>query len=170
MAAITLIVMLCKFFLGSAFILDMLLGALLGILVAWHVLRLETNPEVNVDQLLSSKGVWFTLTAVTAVISVIWPLPVFGNWLAMLITASALVLTFKESQVRLNSKQMIFVTLALILTQQVYLFAAMSVSSSGFWSLVFMTFHYPILMLLFIFMARRLTHQNQYKEELKLSE
>nr|WP_248376989.1 phosphatase PAP2 family protein [Vibrio parahaemolyticus] len=55
MAAITLIVMLCKFFLGSAFILDMLLGALLGILVAWHVLRLETNPEVNVDQLLSSK-------------------------------------------------------------------------------------------------------------------
>lgn len=170
MAAITLIVMLCKFFLGSAFILDMLLGALLGILVAWHVLRLETNPEVNVDQLLSSKGVWFTLTAVTAVISVIWPLPVFGNWLAMLITASALVLTFKESQVRLNSKQMIFVTLALILTQQVYLFAATSVSSSGFWSLVFMTFHYPILMLLFIFMARRLTHQNQYQEELKLSE
>ncbi|EXJ46679.1 NUDIX domain protein, partial [Vibrio parahaemolyticus VPTS-2010_2] len=106
----------------------------------------------------------------TAVISVIWPLPVFGNWLAMLITASALVLTFKESQVRLNSKQMIFVTLALILTQQVYLFAATSVSSSGFWSLVFMTFHYPILMLLFIFMARRLTHQNQYQEELNLSE
>ncbi|MDF4311220.1 DNA mismatch repair protein MutT, partial [Vibrio parahaemolyticus] len=52
----------------------------------------------------------------------------------------------------------------------VYLFAATSVSSSGFWSLVFMTFHYPILMLLFIFMARRLTHQNQYQEELKLSE
>ncbi len=54
-AMVTLAVMVCKFFLGTAFILDMLIGALMGALVAWHILRLESNPEVNVDHLLSSK-------------------------------------------------------------------------------------------------------------------
>ncbi|MDF5544521.1 DNA mismatch repair protein MutT, partial [Vibrio parahaemolyticus] len=147
---ITLTVVLGKFFLGSAFILDMLFGALLGSLVAWHVLRLETNQDVNVDKVLSSKGVWFIMTAATSVISVIWPLPVFGRWLAILITASALVMTFKESKAHLDTRQMIFVTLALLLVDQLYLYSANIVSFSGLWSLVLSTLHYPLLMLLFM--------------------
>lgn len=158
---ITLTVVLGKFFLGSAFILDMLFGALLGSLVAWHVLRLETNQDVNVDQVLSSKGVWLIMTAATAVISVIWPLPVFGRWLAILITASALVMTFKESKAHLDTRQMIFVTLALLLVDQLYLYSANIVSFSGLWSLVLSTLHYPLLMLLFMLLARKLTCENQ---------
>lgn len=164
MMLITLTIMLCKFFLGSAFFLDMLFGALLGSLVAWHVLRLETNQDVNVDQVLSSKGVWFIMTAVTAVISVIWPLPVFGRWLAILITASALVMTFRESKVHLDSRQMIFVTLALVFVEQLYLYSSSVVSFSGLWSLVLSTLHYPLLMLLFILLARKLIHEKQQRE------
>jgi 8-oxo-dGTP pyrophosphatase MutT (NUDIX family) len=157
----SIVVILSKFFLGNAFLLDMLLGALLGILVAWHILRLESSPEINVDQLLTSKGVWLAMTAVTAVISVIWPLPVFGSWLAVLITASSLVMTFDKAQVQIDVRQMIFVTLVLVLVHQLYLYAVTAVSFSGFWSLVFMTFHYPLLMLLFVWIVRKLTHEKR---------
>ncbi|MGR5218380.1 bifunctional NUDIX hydrolase/phosphatase PAP2 family protein [Vibrio harveyi] len=163
-ALVTLTVLACKFFLGTAFILDMLIGALLGSLVAWHVLRLEGNPDVDVDKLLSSKSVWFTMTAITAVISVIWPLPVFTSWLAILITASALVMTFKESEIRFDRQQMLFVILALLLVEQLYLYLSTTVSFSGFWSLVFSTFHYPLLMLTFIVLARKLTCKNKHAE------
>ncbi len=141
-AFITVMVILSKFFLGSAFILDMLLGALLGILVAWHVLRLEIDPEINVDQLFTSKGVWFSLTAVTAAISLIWSLPVFGCWLAVLLTASVLVvMAFDKSQVQINARQMIFVTLALVLVHQLYLYCAALVSSDSLLSLIFTALH-----------------------------
>lgn len=162
-ALLTVMVILSKFFLGSAFILDMLLGALLGILVAWHVLRLEENPEINVDQLLTSKGVWFAMTVITVVISVIWPLPVFACWLAVLITASALVLAFDNSHVQINTRQMIFVTLVLVLAHQLYLYFASLVSSDSLWSLIFTALHYPLLMLLCFMTVRRLT-QDQWQQ------
>lgn len=162
-ALLTVMVILSKFFLGSAFILDMLLGALLGILVAWHVLRLEENPEINVDQLLTSKGVWFAITAITVAISVIWPLPVFACWLAVLITASVLVLAFDNSQVQINTRQMIFVTLVLVLAHQLYLYFASLVSSDSLWSLIFTALHYPLLMLLCFMTVRRLT-QDQWQQ------
>ena len=159
----TLLVVLAKFFLGTAFILDMLLGALLGILVAWHILRLEVNPEIRVDQLLISKGVWLVMTIFTAVICVIWPLPVFGNWLAILMAASVIVLTFDKSQVQLSGTQTVVVILALVLAQQLYLYSATSVSYSGFWSLVLITLQYPMLMLLFTLLVRKLTQGKRLK-------
>ncbi len=159
----TLLVVLAKFFLGTAFILDMLLGALLGILVAWHILRLEANPEIRVDQLLISKGVWLVMTIFTAVICVIWPLPVFGNWLAILMAASVIVLTFDKSQVQLSGTQTVVVILALVLAQQLYLYSATSVSYSGFWSLVLITLQYPMLMLLFTLLVRKLTQGKRLK-------
>ncbi len=166
-AFFTVMVILAKFFLGSAFILDMLLGAILGILVAWHVLRLETNPEIDVDQLLTSKGMWFSMTAVTAAILVIWPLPVFGCWLAVLITASALVLAFDNSQVQINTRQTVFVTLVLALAHQLYLYFAMLVSSDSLWALIFTAFHYPLLMLLFFMTVRRLTQEQWQQREVQ---
>ncbi len=169
-ALLTLTVLFSKFFLGSAFILDMLFGALLGVLVAWHVLRLEINQEVNVDQLLTSKGVWFGLTAVTAVISLIWPLPVFGCWLAVLITASALVLAFDNAHVQINTRQMVFVTLVLILVHQLFLFFATFVSSHSLWSLIFTALHYPLLMLLFFMTVRKLTQDQWQQREVQESE
>lgn len=162
-AFITVMLILSKFFLGSAFILDMVVGALLGVLVSWHVLRLEDNPEINVEQLLTSKGIWFAMTAVTAVIIVIWPLPVFGCWLAVLMTASALVLVFDNSRVQINTRQMIFVTLVLVLVHQLYLYCATLVSSDSLWSLIFTALHYPLLMLLFFMTVRRLT-QDQWQQ------
>nr|WP_319556127.1 NUDIX domain-containing protein [uncultured Vibrio sp.] len=160
---ITLLVVVAKYFLGTAFILDMLFGALLGILVAWHILRLEINPEINVDQLLTSKGVWLAMTAFTAVISVFWPLPIFGNWLAILLAASAIVLTFDNSQVQISTRQTVFVTLVLVLAQQLYQYSVTIVSYSGFWSLVCTTLQYPMLMMLFTVLVRKLTKEKRQK-------
>ncbi|WP_322802694.1 NUDIX domain-containing protein [Vibrio alfacsensis] len=154
---VTLIVMACKFFLGTAFVLDMVVGAILGKLVAWHVLRLEGKPDVNIDDLLCSKSVWFVMTGITAVISVIWPLPVFVSWLAILITMSALVLTYKEAEGEFERRQTLFVILALLLVDQLYCYFETLVSFSSLWSLVMNTLHYPLLMLLFMVLAKRLT-------------
>ncbi len=162
-AFVTMMVILSMFFLGTAFILDMLLGALLGILVAWHILRLEINPEINVDRLLTSKSLWFAMTGVTGLISLIWPLPVFGSWLAVLITASVLVMTFDKSRVKLDVHQMVFLTLLLMLAHQLYLYFTTTASSSSLWSLVFTASHYPLLMLLFTFIVRKLTREQRHK-------
>ncbi|CAM3009462.1 NUDIX hydrolase [Vibrio mytili] len=160
---ITLLVILAKFFLGNAFILDMFFGALLGVLVAWHVLRLESHSEIDVEQLLTSKGVWFAMTLITAVVSLIWPLPVFGNWLAILLTASALVLSFKESSTTLNVQQVVFLSLTLILAEQLYAYSASQFSYSGLYSLVFGTLHYPLLMVMFVLLARKQTCKQKLK-------
>ncbi|MFZ5836791.1 MAG: DNA mismatch repair protein MutT, partial [Pseudomonadota bacterium] len=111
----------------------------------------------------TSKGVWLAMTVFTAVICVVWPLPVFGNWLAILMAASVIVLTFDKSQVQLSTRQAVFVILALILAQQLYLYSATSVSYSGFWSLVFITLQYPMLMLLFTLLVRKLTQAKRLK-------
>ena len=156
-ALVTMILVGCKFFLGTAFILDMSTGAVLGVLVAWHVLRLESAADVDVDKLLSSKSTWLTMTAITVVVLVVWPLPVFASWLAILITASFLVMTSKGTKIRFEHRQMFFVILALLLVNQLYLYFGAMVSFSGSWSLVFITFHYPLLMLIFVALSRKLT-------------
>ncbi|NOH46988.1 NUDIX domain-containing protein [Vibrio rotiferianus] len=156
---LTVLVMLCKFYLGTAFILDMLIGAVFGSLVAWHILRLESNPEVDVDKLLCAKSVWLTVTCITAVISVIWPLPVFAAWLAILVTASAVVITFRDNEVRLTFQQMLYLILILLLANQVWDYLSQLVAYSGLWSLITATLKYPLLMLIFVAIARKLTLQ-----------
>ncbi|MDF2152249.1 phosphatase PAP2 family protein [Vibrio sp. CAU 1672] len=159
--ALVMLIMLSKLYLGAAFLLDMLVGAMLGALVAWHILRLEAKPEVNVDQLMKSKGVWFFLTAATAVVMLFWPLPVFTRWLAILITASALVISTNQCMAEFSSRHMQISVVVLVFVDQLYRYVASVSTSSGFWSLVIQTFHYPLLMLVFMLLARRLTEASR---------
>ncbi|WP_205886133.1 hypothetical protein, partial [Escherichia coli] len=83
-----------SFYSGSAFLSDLATGALVGALVAWHIIRLDLKPGVNVESLLCSKSVWWGLTVACVILAIIWPQPIFTQWLALLVTFSGLVTLF----------------------------------------------------------------------------
>lgn len=152
---------LSKFYSGSAFILDMLVGALLGALVAWHIIRLDERPKIHVDRLLCSKGPWMVMTAVAALVTVIWPMPVFAAWLIVLTVMTLVVMTSQHERQDMTFRQMVFIIIMLLLINQVISFAAISVSSSGFWSLMLGSLREPVLIIAFIIMVRLATRQSE---------
>ncbi|WP_070970029.1 bifunctional NUDIX hydrolase/phosphatase PAP2 family protein [Vibrio sonorensis] len=143
-----------KFYSGSSFIVDMLVGALLGSLAAWHMMRLRSKPDVDLVQLLCSKGVWIALSIVTIAISVIWLQPVFGKWLAVVLTASVLVASKGDIDESLSAGKLALVVLAMILVNLLVSVTALYLSESSLYSLIVETIRYPLLMLLFIFSIR----------------
>lgn len=145
---------LSKFYSGSAFIVDMLVGAVLGALVAWHIIRLNDKPQIHVERILCSKGPWLALTAVTAVIAYIWPMPVFTAWLAVLAVMTLVVMTLHSEQQGITFRQMLFMIMTLLLANELVSYAATFVSSSGTWSLLVGTLREPLLILLFVLMVR----------------
>lgn len=66
---------------GSAFITDLIVGAILGALVSWHFIRLDVSPLVGGEDLFSRKRVWLGVILVTLVLLIVWPLPTFLYWL-----------------------------------------------------------------------------------------
>ncbi|USD42440.1 phosphatase PAP2 family protein [Vibrio sp. SCSIO 43135] len=146
---------LTKFYSGSAFILDMIVGALLGALVAWHIIRLESKPDLNVSELLSSKGVWIALSAGMVVLTVIWPIPTFTAWLAVVITASGLVMTFKPNETQPAVRDIVSIVVGLLFIYLLISYIGSFVSYSGIMSLVIESVRYPILMLAFVLLSRK---------------
>ncbi len=66
---------------GSAFLSDLATGALVRALVAWHIIRLDLKPGVNVESLLCSKSVWWGLTVACVILAIIWQQPILRNGL-----------------------------------------------------------------------------------------
>lgn len=84
-------IMLFKTYSGSAFFSDVLMGGVLGALTTWHIVRLDSKPDIDISVLLSSKSVWWGLCLLSIVLTVIWPLPTFTFWVAILMTIACLV-------------------------------------------------------------------------------
>nr|WP_282437329.1 NUDIX domain-containing protein [Vibrio amylolyticus] len=144
-----------KFYSGTALIWDMVIGAVLGVLVAWHIIRLDTKPDVDVQTLLCSRALWISLTLVAVVLTVIWPLPVFTEWLAVLVTATGLVMTLDREKQNVSLKNIISMIIVLLLLNQLILFGATFFSYSSVMSLVIESFRFPILMLTYVGCARK---------------
>lgn len=144
-----------KFYSGSAFITDMVVGALFGSLSAWNIIRLSSRQDIDLLTLVTSKGVWFGLTGATVVITAVWPLPVFTAWLAVLLTASMLVISFDRNKEMIDFKQVIATIVLLLLVNEVILYGATFVSYSGILSLGVETIRFPLLILLFVVSVRK---------------
>ncbi|NAX20581.1 NUDIX domain-containing protein [Vibrio sp. V39_P1S14PM300] len=151
---------LAKFYLGAAFLSDMLAGILLGVLTAWHVIRLEKKPDINVDALLCSNGLWIALTIAAATLTAIWPLPVFTAWLAILVTMTGLVVTVNQSEGQVGGRSLISMVLLLLLLNEVILYMAGFVAYSSIYSLVMEAIRFPLLILVFALSVRRLSVQS----------
>ena len=142
-------IMLFKAYTGSAFFSDVLMGGLLGALTTWHIVRLDSNPDVDISVLLSSKGVWWGLCLLSIVLTVIWPLPTFSFWVAILMTISCLV-TLTDSKPltgQFSFKIVLGVMVMLLAGNLLISWAGSFVSFSGIASFVVDTLRFPILIL-----------------------
>lgn len=143
-------IMLFKAYTGSAFFSDVLMGGLLGALTTWHIVRLDSKPDVDISVLLSSKGVWWGLCLLSIVLTVIWPLPTFSFWVAILMTIACLV-TLTDSKPltgQFSFKIVLGVMVMLLAGNLLISWAGSFVSFSGIASFVVDTLRFPILILL----------------------
>ena len=142
-------IMLFKAYTGSAFFSDVLMGGLLGALTTWHIVRLDSKPDVDISVLLSSKGVWWGLCLLSIVLTVIWPLPMFSFWVAILMTIACLV-TLTDSKPltgQFSFKIVLGVMVMLLAGNLLISWAGSFVSFSGIASFVVDTLRFPILIL-----------------------
>ncbi|WP_454441416.1 bifunctional NUDIX hydrolase/phosphatase PAP2 family protein [Vibrio bathopelagicus] len=142
-------IMLFKSYSGSAFFSDVLMGGLMGALAAWHIVRLDAKPDVDISVLLSSKAVWWGLCLISVVLTVIWPLPTFTFWLAILMTIACLVtLTDSKPLVgQFSFKIVVGVIVMLLIGNLLISWAGNFVSFSGIASFIVETLRFPILIL-----------------------
>ncbi|WP_238131737.1 NUDIX hydrolase [Vibrio cincinnatiensis] len=143
-----------QFYLGCAFITDMLVGGLLGLLVTWHIVRFYSQPEININQLLCSYKVWFTMTLCAGVLVYLWPHPIFLAWLLVLIAVSVMVVTSHKEQVEVSNPFLVLIAVSLLLTSLLLSYLSDFVSSNGLASLLMQVFYYPILIMLFALLLR----------------
>ncbi len=155
---ILLSLMLVKFYSGSAFIVDMLVGSIFGILTAWHIIRLEDKPGVDLEKLICSRTSWGLLAFVAGVLTLMFQTPVFTMLFATLITACGIIWTGKESGDFISFREMVFVILLLLFVNEIVSFSVTLVSSSSVLSLVAETLRFPLLLLVFNVSAQR-THK-----------
>ena len=142
-------IMLFKSYSGSAFFSDVLMGGVLGALTTWHIVRLDAKPDVDISALLSSKGVWWALCLLSVVLTVIWPLPTFSFWVAILMTIACLVtLTDSKPLVGQFSFKIVVGVMAMLLAGNLLIsWAGSFVSFSGIASFIIETLRFPILIL-----------------------
>ncbi|WP_299690992.1 phosphatase PAP2 family protein [uncultured Vibrio sp.] len=142
-------IMFFKPYSGSAFFSDVLMGGILGALTTWHIARLDTKPDVDISVLLSSKGVWWGLCLLSIVLTVIWPLPTFSFWVAILMTIACLVtLTDSKPLVGQFSFKIVVGVIAMLLVGNLLIsWAGSFVSFSGIASFIVETLRFPILIL-----------------------
>lgn len=146
---------LAKFYTGSAFIVDVLSGALLGFLSAWHIIRLEMKPEVNTEQLLTSKTIWSGLLVLCALAGLFWPSPAFAYWFAVIMTVLVLVCTLGDNRRVVKSSVVYLIIIALLAINILITLAMESVSHSTRLSLLIELARYPLLITLFAVSIKR---------------
>ncbi|MGC9494362.1 bifunctional NUDIX hydrolase/phosphatase PAP2 family protein, partial [Vibrio genomosp. F10] len=153
--SLVLLVGLSQFYSGSAFIWDMLIGALLGILVAWHIIRLESKPDVDLMSVICSRGLWVAVSVGAVALTVIWPLPVFTSWIAITITMLGLVLSLERDKKTILFKQLLIIIAFLLSANQLLLFIASFVSYSSILSLMMESIRFPILIICYAGLVRK---------------
>ncbi|EGA70409.1 MutT/nudix family protein [Vibrio sinaloensis DSM 21326] len=146
---------LAKFYTGSAFIVDILSGALLGFLCAWHIIRLEVKPEVDTRKLLTSKIVWAGLLVICTFAGLFWPSPVMAHWFAVITTVLILVSTLKDNNRMVSSSTVYLVTIALLAMNVALTLAVEAVSYSTGLSLAVELVRYPLIIALFVVTVRK---------------
>ena len=147
---------MAKFYTGSAFMIDIVSGALLGFLCAWHIIRLEGKQEVNAIELLSSKVVWFMLLGICTVMGLFWPSPIVVYWLAIIVTVLALIFGLKEGEGARQSRTVYLLIFALLAVNVVISLAASMLSFNTMLALSVEAARYPVLILMFVFAVGKL--------------
>ncbi|MEF1289990.1 NUDIX domain-containing protein [Vibrio sp. M260118] len=152
---------LANFYSGVAFLQDSLSGALLGMLCAWHLIRLDAKSQVDANALMTSKIVWGMLLIACGVMAMFWPIPIFTYWLAIVFTMLGLLMILKQQDREMTGKKIVALIAILIAVNSLISFAAEQASISSVASLIVEAFRYPVLICVFVFSLRKSTNRNQ---------
>ncbi|MBN3493146.1 bifunctional NUDIX hydrolase/phosphatase PAP2 family protein [Vibrio neptunius] len=144
-----------SFYTGTHFIVDMVSGLLIGGLCAWHLIRLDNKPDVEVMPLIQSKATWLGLIAAGLVMVFVWPIPVFGVWLGIMITALGVIYTTDEREKKITSELLVPITLSMVAVFWLFEYSEILVSRSSVLSFGLDVVRYPALMALFVVGVRK---------------
>ena len=141
---------LAQFFAGNAFLTDMWLGGILGMIVAWNIYQLEQRSEFDLNRLLNGYPLWAGLFGVTLLLTFIWPTPGFRAWSAILLAVAVGMILAKEKDRTLSLGQAGLLAVAMVAGHQLMLGLATLVTTSSLWSLVVFTLDYLLVALIFM--------------------
>ncbi|MFN3014364.1 bifunctional NUDIX hydrolase/phosphatase PAP2 family protein [Vibrio coralliilyticus] len=144
-----------SFYTGTHFIVDMVSGLLIGGLCAWHLIRLDNKPDVELMTLIKSKALWFVLIAAGLVMVSVWPIPVFGIWLGIIGTALGVIYTADENEKKITAELTIPITISMVAIYWLFEYSEVFVSRSSVLSFGLDAVRYPVLMILFVVSVRK---------------
>lgn len=146
---------MAKFYTGTAFLLDIVSGVLLGFLTAWHVIRLENKPNLNVEALFSSRGIWVALLLICGAIAFVWPSLTLGYWFTLVLATLVLFLPWQGGTAMVKFPTAIYVVLVLLAMNLSISYLATLAIHSSILSLAVEFIRYPVLVALFVTLLRR---------------
>ncbi|WP_260258532.1 bifunctional NUDIX hydrolase/phosphatase PAP2 family protein [Vibrio intestinalis] len=142
---------LAQFYSGSAFLIDLLVGAVLGWLCAWHIIRVEKDPKIGFS-VTQSKGTWALLVLVSGVMLMLWPTPNF-MYLSATLVSLFIASRVLPSEVTMSRGHLLLTVVGLVVGYMLLGQIQSLVSSSNFHSLLVEAFRWPTLVALFTLSA-----------------
>ncbi|NIY83236.1 bifunctional NUDIX hydrolase/phosphatase PAP2 family protein [Vibrio hepatarius] len=141
---------LAKFYTGSAFLVDVISGALLGSLCAWHISRLENNPAFKSLHLFSSKQVWLALLIFCGVMILLWPSAILGCWFTAIASVAVVLYSTSDEEKWVSPSNMLLLIIVIFAANVAVSSAASLVSHSSILSFALEMLRYPLLITLFV--------------------
>ncbi|MZI93889.1 NUDIX domain-containing protein [Vibrio sp. CAIM 722] len=142
-----------QFFTGNAFLTDMLLGSILGMIVSWNIYQVENRSEYDFMGLLKSYKAWLGLSVMTLVFTLIWPTPGFRTWLAILPAASIAMFLVRQIEQQVSLLRSLAAAATIVFLHWLFNLAATWVSYSTPGSLLVTYVHYGVIVLVFAFIC-----------------
>lgn len=156
---------LSKFYLGSAFIADMAVGGFVGLLITWNIIRFDIKRTERARTVMGSRRVWWGLTLVAAIFTYVWQLPIFAEWLTVLIVMSVVATTLKKQREYLSLFHSIVFIAALAAVNQGMSYLSKQVSFSGIWSVAAEALRYPAIIIVFVLLLNFTAGSNKTTEK-----
>lgn len=141
---------LSKFYLGSAFIIDMVVGGFVGLLITWNIVRVDIRRTERTRTVMGSRWVWCGLTMFATIFTYFWQIPVFAAWLVVFVVMAVVTPTMRRQREYLSLGQSVIFILILVATYVGMSQVASRVSSSGAWSLIVEISRYPAIIIVFV--------------------
>ncbi len=133
--SVALLLSLFMFITGSAFITDLIVGAILGALVSWHFIRLDIEPLFGGDALFTRKRAWAALIVTTLILLTVWPFPTFLYWLVASVAMLVNCVVWRDFSSIENGKMRAMSLAVIALVSVFYLTSKSWLSFSGLGSI-----------------------------------
>lgn len=143
---------LSQIYSGVAYFSDIAVGVILGGLIAWHVERLERKPDIDLDNLLGSKSLWIGIAIICALLTVVWPQPIFTQWLgAAMVIAVLFCLPSVSFSCEGRSLIPLIISIGLMVASSFALnHLKIQLNYSSLYALIIDTLHFPLMAIIWL--------------------